>query len=545
VREPTQAHRSVLRGPVGIPYLRQTMATIIRSAPPPPEWSGGTARTLIIAPTHLHRGWCQCLKGCNPVSVSGKWEKRNPNGDVYVCTARTWGTAPQPMPVWWRVVVDCTDPETRHSLSRRCTGKRLIVRLLPPAKHKWCIAPWHTTSADNMHVLDVLHGDRHAWMTCDHPRLQAPVRRAGEYGQWLVDLQYWRLHTQLNNEQCANTHMQQHAVMVVPPPDNPYDDSSLHSEHMLSILRVVPHRSWMAVYNAWTVWVRMNLIANADTVQLVIHGYLESLRRICSTQSAQCVLPPSTVWDIHQATCLLPIHLNPKPHREQWMQIQKNLWASLQNRGDAPECIVCTTVLAQCPLVITECGHIVGACCAPKMVERGVVPPGYRCPECRRSVIIGQTAWLVHGGLALSDECGLDRKIGMLVASVLAKKQMAALVITHYEESMHSIVDMLRAVVAGGATVSCGKQIPAISDGNQFIHVAQPLDIRALDLSAFHGAYVYDEGFNFEWLVDTLHRNGMASGAICLMRYTGTIEEASLNSPPFQQDAYFIESLLA
>ena len=201
VREPVHAHRSVLRGPVGIPVLRLTMAAIIRIAPPPSDWDRRTARTLIIAPTHLHRAWCQCLKGCHPVRVSGQWEKRKPDADVYVCTARTWGTAPQPMPVWWRVVVDCTDPEPRHSLSRRCTGKRVIVRSLPSAHHKWCVAPWHTTMADNLHTLDVLHGNREAWMTRDHPHLQAPTRRVGEYGQWLVDMQHWRLHTQINEDQ--------------------------------------------------------------------------------------------------------------------------------------------------------------------------------------------------------------------------------------------------------------------------------------------------------------------------------------------------------
>ena len=538
VREPTHAHRSILRGPVGVPFLRQTMATIIRTAPPPPDWGGGVARTLIIAPTHLHRGWCECLKGCNPVRVAGRWEKRTHHGDVYVCTARTWGTAPQPVPVWWRVVVDCTDPETRHSLcnTRRC--KRLIVRSLPPAKHKWCIAPWHTTSTDNLHALDVLYGDRQAWMTRDHPHLQAPLRRVGEYGQWLVDLQHWRMHTQLNEDQCANTQMQQHAVLVVGP-ENPHDHQTSF-DHMLSILRVEPHRSWVALYNAWLVWVRVNLMANTDNMQVVMHGFLEALRRICSTQSAQCMLPSSTVWDIHQATCLLPVHLNPKPHREQWTQLQRNMWASFRGTGDVPECIVCTAVLARCPLVITECGHIVGACCVPRMIERGVVPPGYRCPECRRMVTIGQTAWMVHA--SSNDEC-VDRKMGTLVANIGTKKQTVVLVITHYEESVSSIVDMLKDAMMD-ATITRGKQHPTFTQGRQYVHVAQPLDIRALDLSSFHGAYVYDEGLNFEWLVDTLHRNGLPLGNVCVMRYNNTIEEASLNSPPFQQDAYLIESLL-
>ena len=457
--------------------------------------------------------------------VSGQWEKRKPNADVYVCTARTWGTAPQPMPVWWRVVVDCTDPEPRHSLSRRCTGKRVIVRSLPSAHHKWCVAPWHTTMADNLHTLDVLHGNREAWMTRDHPHLQAPTRRVGEYGQWLVDMQHWRLHTQINEDQHTITRMQEHAVMVVNP------EVPSVADYTVAVLPVKPHRSWMARYNAWMVWVQANLIANADATA---HGFVEALRRICSTPRAQCVLPPSIVWDIHQATCLLPIHLNPTPHNDQWTQLQRTLWASFRDGGDAPECIVCTAVLARCPLVVTECGHMVGACCMPRMIERGVVPPGYRCPECRRTVTLGQTAWLVH---ANPTTCS-DRKIRTLGSTVRAKRQRVVLVITHYEESMGSIVDMLRDVMA--CTVTHGKHHPAFKYNRPYMHVAQPLDIRALDLTVFDGAYVFDEGLNFKWLIDTLHRNGMPSGKICVLRYTDTIEDTS---PPFQPDACLIEPL--
>ena len=46
------------------------------------------------------------------------------------------------------------------------------------------------------------------------------------------------------------------------------------ADYTVSILQVKPHRSWMAQYNAWMVWVQANLIANGDAAA---HGFLKVL----------------------------------------------------------------------------------------------------------------------------------------------------------------------------------------------------------------------------------------------------------------------------
>jgi hypothetical protein len=536
VAEPEYAHKSILRGPVAIPHLRRTMVAMVRSKPAPEWWDGGVACTLIIAPAHLHGDWCASLKGCNHARVTGQWARRRMDAAVYVCTVRTWRTAPQPMPVWWRVIQDCTDPELRHSYSRRRNRGELIGHLIPAAVHAWCILPNHMSTVDTLYALDVLHRGRKQWMPWGHPHILRPTRRIGEYGQWLVDIQQWKLHIHAFEDQFAIGQVKVD-TLTVQPLEYPKDPIAI------PIMMIDLNRDRMATYNAWMVWVYANIIAQTDTTGAMVDGsILDLLWRLCSTRNCLALFPKSVVWDMQQATCLLPIHMNPKPHHEQWVQLHKAMWAPSRTDDIGLECIVCTMVLRETPLVVTECGHIVGACCIPRMVERGVLPPVYKCPECRRVVTLGQTAWIINTNpiSPIHDDHACESKIAALVRHVHSKTQKVVLVVTHFKESIPCIGDDLQ---AKGFYVTYGKHRPLIARQCHHAHVTYAFELRALDLSMFCAAYIYDDGPNFEWLIDILIKNGLTPDNIISMRYRGTIEETALQSPPFQREEHILASM--
>ena len=541
VTEPEHAHKSILRGPLTIPHLRRTMAATIRSRPAPKGWDGGVPCTLIIAPAHLHGDWCACLKGCDAARVSRPWTRRRMDAAVYVCTVRTFQTAPQPMQLWWRVVHDCTDPEIRHSYSRRRNRAEVVGHLTPAAVHAWCVLPNHMTSVDTLYALDVLHRGRTQWMPFGHPHLQRPTRKRGEYGQWLVDMHHWKIHMHSFEDHFAIGQVQVSTVDLVNTAE--YQRDPIAIPILMTDLPV----DRRAVYRAWVVWVHANIVAQTDAAGTTTAdaSILDHLWRMCSTRGCAVLFPKSVVWDVHQAMCLLPIRMNPKPHPEQWAQIRNVLWAPSQTDGVVPECIVCTTVLKDGPLVVTECGHIVGACCVPKMVERGALPPVYRCPECRRIVTLGLTAWIVYTGASPTDAGdACEPKITEMVRMVSAKNQRLILVVTHFQESVRWIGAGLR---ANGFRVSYGKHRPlfarGIRKGVVHAHVAEATELRALELNMFCAAYVYDDGPNFEWLIDILFKNGIQADHIVSLRYRGTIEDSALTAPPFEREAHLLRSM--
>jgi hypothetical protein len=517
IHEPQQQHTSILCGSVGIPRLRQTMAHIIENAPVPQGPTMIVPSTLIIAPTHLHGDWIAKLKGFHPERVVGQWKRRAADAGAVICNTRTLRTIPRPRPVWWRVVFDYTDPRFRNSESRR--GAQAICDWVPLSWNSWCMMPLHATSAEKLYVLDILFRGRNGWMPEEHPELMRPTRRIGEYGQWLVDLHQWKLQMHAFENACANIQIDEHTVMV--RKDHKSLGSDANEATGIVIVLVQPTTSWTMTYNAWLAWFKSLLFVAHIKGPVVT----ESLNRMCSTWDAFQTTHQlkSIVWDIQQAMCLLPIRLSstesngPQGTREHWERIKYAI-QSTTRMDDAMECIICTNSLYQCPLVISDCGHIVGACCIPRLVDGEMFPLGYRCPECRRIVILGSTTRIVTT-TANHPPCD-ETKIGVIQIG-----REAVLVITHYPESIPWIRQRL---CQRGIRVTIGKQF--VPHANH-VHVALPSDVMSKDLSVFGAAYVYDNGPNVEKMMAMLHHNGIPK--MFALKYRGTVEE-NANQIPVQ-----------
>ena len=510
------------------------MVCVIRECPPPFRWSDGVPCTLIIAPTHLHIDWIRELKGCNPKRVVGRWKQPTVDAMVVLCNVRTLRTVPQPSPLWWRVVFDYTVPGYRSSECR--LGARGVCHQIPNAWHTWCMIPSHPTAAEKLYTLDILFKRRTAWMPNGHPEWVRPTRRLGEYGQWLVDVHQWKLQMHIWENTYANIQIEERTLRV-------HVSDTIHFDDAWGFVDVIvePTYQWLLLYNAWLVWFKALLYAHtqADGVSTTFErpmDVIDPLYRICSTPSAfQATLQSkSIVWDVHQAMCLLPIRLDSNgKHPEQWEKIKYTL-QSTTRAEDAPECIVCTASLFQCPLVVSDCGHIVGACCMPRLIDGGMMPPGYRCPECRCILILGVSSRIVV--TTVNNQCE-ESKIKTLLGGVADHVGAAILVVTHYPESMGVIVHCLR---QHGLRVTCGTRFSTRID-HSHIHVVRPFDVISKDLSVFDCGYVYDSGPNVEQLMDMLHRNGLPKTHV--MRYLGTIEEKATRAPAFHREDHIIHNL--